>query len=114
MVIQKNIEDCGVADRAEVYALDVLRAIKILKKKGAKFDIIFIGAPYGNPNLELALQELASGSLLRERGIVVAEHRFKHQLASEFGVLSLKREARYGDTVLKFYQYENSNISRSF
>lgn len=103
-VMRENLENCGFTDRAEVYALDVVRALKILKRKGARFDIIFIGAPYGSPNLEKALQELADGSLLKEEGVVVAEHRFKLDLPSEFGKLGQVREARYGDTVLSLYR----------
>jgi len=103
-VIRENLKNCGFTDRSEVYALDVLRALRILKRKEAKFDIIFIGAPYGSPNLEKALEELGAGDLLKKEGVVIAEHRFKHTLASEFGVLKQVREARYGDTVLKFYK----------
>lgn len=109
-VVRENIADCQLEDRSEVYALDVLKALKILKRKGAKFDIIFLGAPYGNPALEKALEELADGSLLKDNGLVIAECRFKHALAQEFGKLTAKRAVRYGDTILTFY--ENSNLSR--
>jgi len=72
--------------------------------RNRKFDIIFIGAPYGSPNLEKALEELAEGDLLKSEGVIVAEHRFKHTLSPEFGVLRKVREARYGDTILVFYK----------
>ncbi|OGC22116.1 16S rRNA (guanine(966)-N(2))-methyltransferase RsmD [candidate division WOR-1 bacterium RIFOXYB2_FULL_42_35] len=107
-VIRENLAHCICEDRAEIYALDVLAAIKILKRKEAKFDIIFLGAPYGNPSLEKALEELADGVLLKENGLVIAECRFKHDLAPDFGKLTVKRTVRYGDTVLTFY--ESSNI----
>ena len=103
-VVRDNLQLCGFTDRSEVYALDVLRALKILKRKGAKFDIIFIGAPYDSPILVKAIEELSDGSLLNEGGIVVAEHRSKHKIEEEFGSLKQAREARYGDTVLTFYK----------
>lgn len=102
--IRENLNHCGFSDRAEVYALDVLRAIKILKRKGKKFDIIFIGAPYGSPHLEKALCELSEGSLLRTGGVAVAEHRKQHRLSEEYGVIKAFREAKYGETILTFYQ----------
>ena len=108
-VIRENLENCGFFDRAEVYALDVVRALRILKRRQAKFDIIFLGAPYGSPNLEKALQELSDSSLLNERGIVAAEHRKQHKLDESFGQLQKFRDAKYGETVLSFY--ENSNLS---
>ena len=108
-VIRENLETCGFTDRAEVYALDVIRTLKILKRKGAKFDIIFMGAPYGSPSLEEALQQLADGSLLRERGIVIAEHRKQHTLEDRYGNLGTFRTVRYGETELTFY--ENCDLS---
>lgn len=109
-VIRENLQNCGFTDRAEVYALDVIRAIKILKRKQAKFDIIFMGAPYGSPNLEKTLHELSDGALLKGKGIVVAEHRKQHRLEESYGSLKKLRDARYGETVLTFY--ESRNISR--
>jgi len=109
-VIRENLEHCEVSDRAEVYALNVLRALKILKKKGAKFDIMFLGAPYDSPNLEKALEQLSDGSLLREKGLVIAEHRKQHQIEDSYGILQKFKEAKYGETVLAFY--ENSSLSR--
>ena len=108
-VIRENLEDCGFTDRAEVYVLDAVRALKILKRKGAKFDIIFVGAPYGSPNLEKALDQLADGSLLKDSGIVIAEHRRQHRLAEQYEGLHAFRTVRYGETELTFY--ENRNLS---
>lgn len=102
-VIRDNLESCNFTDRTEVYVLDVVRALKILKRKEAKFDIIFIGAPYGSPNLERAVQELSDGTLLNPNGIVIAEHRKQHKLEDEYSALKIIRETRYGETVLKFY-----------
>jgi len=109
-VMRENVEFCGFAGRAEIYALEAVRALKILKKKEAKFDIIFIGAPYGSPNLAKALLELSDGGLLKERGFVVAEHRKQHQLEESYEKLLKFREAKYGETVFTFY--ENSSLSR--
>lgn len=111
-VIRENLEDCGFSDRAEVYALDVVRALKILKRKAAKFDIIFLGAPYDSPNLEIALQELSDGSLLKAETVVVAEHRRQRKLEASYGKLQAFREARYGETVLTFY--ENRSLPGQF
>ena len=102
--IRENLALCGFTDRAEVYALNVLRALKILDKKGAKFDIIFIGAPYGSRALEGSLEMLGSFGILKADSMIVAEHHFKHKLKDGYGKLGAFREERYGDTVLKFYK----------
>ncbi len=107
--LKENLENCQVSDQAEVYALDVIKALKILKKKEAKFDIIFIGAPYDNPILKKVLQELSDGSLLKEKGIVIAEHRKQHQVEATYEKLQKFRETNYGETELTFY--EHSSVS---
>lgn len=103
-VIRENLSNCGFQDRSEVYALDVLRALKILKRKGAKFDIIFLGAPYDSPLLEKALLDLGGAELLNESGLVIAEHRKQHLLQEEYGKLKNFRVTKYGETVLTFYE----------
>jgi len=102
-IIKENLAICAYADQAEVYALDVAQALKILKRKQAKFDIIFIGAPYDSPVLESALLDLSDCALLSENAVVVAEHRKQHPLQEAYGKLKRLREARYGETVLGFY-----------
>ena len=111
--IWENLNNTGFSDRAEVFALPVAAALKILNKKGAKFDIIFSGAPYGSPNLVEAMKYLGESALLKDSGLVVAEHRFsakggsasggKYNLDEDFGNLSRFRLERYGDTMFSFY-----------
>jgi len=103
-VIRENLTDLSLFDRAEVFALEVRRALKILNKKQAKFDIIFIGAPYGSPILSQTLKLLGKADLLKEGGIVVAEHRFKQLVDEEFDLLIRFRQERYGDTMFSFYK----------
>jgi len=109
-VIRKNLEETDLSDRAEVYAVDVIRALNLLDRKQAKFDIIFLGAPYDSPLLEKALIKLGQTNLASESGIVIAEHRKQHALEEEYGKLKSFRDARYGETVLTFY--ESCDLSR--
>ncbi len=102
--IRQNLAATELDPSAEVYSLDVLRAIKVLDRKGAKFDIIFLGAPYGSPILEEALERLSASGLVKDDALVVAEHRAKHEISENFGNLIKFRDSRYGDTVLSFYK----------
>jgi 16S rRNA (guanine966-N2)-methyltransferase len=103
-LIRENLELTGFHDRAEVYAVDALRGLNILGSKGAKFDLIFLGAPYDSPVLGKALNKLAEIELLAEDGIMIAEHRRQHPLAENYGRMFRFREARYGETILAFYR----------
>jgi len=108
-VIRQNLEGTGLKEQAEVYAVDAMRALNLLGRKGAGFDLIFLGAPYDSPSLEEALIKLGSADLLKPSGIVIAEHRKQHNIADKYGKLESFRETRYGETVLTFY--ENRDLS---
>ncbi|OGC04068.1 16S rRNA (guanine(966)-N(2))-methyltransferase RsmD [candidate division WOR-1 bacterium RIFOXYA12_FULL_43_27] len=103
-VIHENLKELSFDDRAEVYLIDALRAIKILASKGARFDIIFLGAPYNSPALDKALLILDGAEILKENGIIVAEYRFKQRIGEKLSKLKKIREQKYGDTMLSFYQ----------
>ena len=102
--IRENLAATELDSSAEVYSLEVLKAIKVLDSKGSKFDIIFLGAPYGSPILEKALEKLSGSGLVKDDALVVAEHRAKHEISQNFGNLVRFRDSRYGDTVLSFYK----------
>jgi 16S rRNA (guanine(966)-N(2))-methyltransferase RsmD len=102
-ILRENLALTGFTDRAEVYCLDVVKAIKIIDKAKGKFDIIFIGAPYGSPMLEETLKALAVTGLVDDDAVVVAEHSIRDKVSDSYGKLVKFRDSRYGDTVLSFY-----------
>ena len=105
-VIRENLELTRLADRAEVYSIDAIRAIKILDSKKASFDIIFLGPPYGSPLLEEAIEKISGSAILKRNGILVAEHRSNQKIKDSFGKLKKVRDSRYGDTILTFYKFK--------
>jgi len=107
--IRGNLAITGFSDRAEVYSIDVLRAIKLFNKKQAVFDIVYIGAPYDSPLLAETLEALSASTIICDDTIVVAERRNKHVISGAYGSLKLYRESRYGDTVLSFYGIKKGN-----
>ena len=108
-IIKDNLSEFGLYDRAEVYSLEAVRALKILNSKGAKFDIIFLGAPYNSPVLIDTLKLLGECDLLKPEGVIIAEHRFKQKVDSRFGGIIRFREEKYGDTMLGFFQLKIKN-----
>ncbi|MDI6731029.1 MAG: 16S rRNA (guanine(966)-N(2))-methyltransferase RsmD [Candidatus Margulisbacteria bacterium] len=108
-VIRENLEACGFSSQAKVYSADVLQALKILKRRQAKFAIIFLGAPYDSPVLDKALQFISECGILDKNGVFIAEHRKQHILPDRYGKYLCVRSERYGETVFNFY--EESNLS---
>lgn len=107
-IIRQNLKNTELTELADVYALDVLHALRILGRKKTKFDIIFLGAPYDSPTLEKALEKLGELELLKHTGVVIAEHRKQHKLQEEYGRLKIFRENKYGETVLGFYKIQDN------
>ena len=102
--LRENLELAGFSDRAEVYCLDVLKAVGVINRNGGKFDIVFVGAPYDDPVLEKTLQEIASANIVDKGGVVIAEHSRRSKVVDSYGRLLKYRDSRYGDTILSFYR----------
>ena len=101
--LRENLEITGFQDRAEVFCLEVDKALGVIEREKACFDIVFIGAPYGSPALEKALSRLAATVMVDKDGVVIAEHSFRDSIQERYGGLVKFRDARYGDTVMSFF-----------
>ena len=111
--LRENLALTGFSDRAEVYCLDVIKALKVIDKAKGNFDIVFIGAPYagpagrqGSPALEETLKVIAVTEIIDRDGVVVAEHSIRDKISDSYGKLIKSRDCEYGDTVLSFYSAE--------
>ena len=113
-IIERNLHICGLLTESQVrYHLlrrDVMKGITYLCKRSAMFEIIYFDPPYG---VDLArgsqlyatcLPLLAESSLLCVGGILLVEHAKQYVVPDAVGILRRSRQARYGDTVVSFYQ----------
>ncbi len=99
-IIREILERYRLKERALVIK-DVAR--NFLKKTEMIFDIIFLDPPYDSNELEVVLPIISGSDILREKGIVIAEHSSKQQLSSLKGLI-LKKSYRYGDTSLSVFR----------
>jgi 16S rRNA (guanine966-N2)-methyltransferase len=107
-IISENLQHTKLADKARVLNLDYIRALQLLKKEGAKFDIIFLDPPYNKNFIQNTLKNLIDNDIISKNGILVAEHNLKDILPEKEGKLKMIRsEKKYGDTVLSFYRPED-------
>jgi 16S rRNA G966 N2-methylase RsmD len=81
----------------------VLRVLPRLARQRESFDIIFLDPPYGTGLAARTLELVASGDLVRPRGIVIVERFAKELLPERVGNLRRIRERAHGQTVLSFY-----------
>lgn len=98
-VMKHNIEQTGFEERSQT----VLSKVEsFINKPSGPYNIVFLDPPYAD-ELQPLLEQIAGAGLLKPDAIVVAEHVKKQTSPATAGGLTLYREAKYGDTVLAFY-----------
>lgn len=114
-VIKSNISGCGVNSgepHVNIVKLDALRGLAYLARCNARFDLIYFDPPYDSGIHEACLRQIGLNKLLSPSGQVVVERRRERRTdpaAPEAShELKLKRQERYGDTVISFYQMEDT------
>jgi 16S rRNA (guanine966-N2)-methyltransferase len=80
---------------------------------GGPYDVVLVDPPYDRPDdLARALEAIAAagppprrGSILREKGVVVAKHSTRTPPPAQIGLLRSARERQFGDSGLLFYRW---------
>ncbi len=99
-VVRHNRDILGFVDKAQVV---FSKAEAFLKKPSGPFDIVFLDPPYAE-EIKPLLELISKAGMLKPDAIVIAEHFKKQPSPESAGGLVLYREAKYGDTILAFYQ----------
>lgn len=102
--IKEKLMTTGFRRKAKVITKKALSFLADAGLKGDTFDIIFLDPPYHTDEINGALSVIGSSHLLKDDGVVIAEHFVKRQLSHEFGRLRFLRDYKYGDTVLSLYK----------
>jgi len=108
-LIKQNLAKLGLAGRAKVYQLDAFEAIARFERRGRRFDLIFVGPPYGEGLAGKTLERLAGSSIVEEDGLVITEvfKKERAEMEERYGRLSLIRERKYGDNLILVYYRQN-------
>ena len=70
-IINKNLEETRLKDKAKVINTDYLVTLSKIKDK--KFDIIFLDPPYKSDYVEKSIEYISKYNLLAENGIIIVE-----------------------------------------
>ena len=102
--IRQNLKRRDFLEAAEIKCLDFEKALSSFAKKEERFDLIFADPPYEQRLGEKILQKVSQCDILFPDGLLIIEHYKKEILPQEVGNLILKKQRKYGDTVLSFYE----------
>ena len=104
--IRENLHRLLLTDRTKVWITPVARALRLLARRGETFDMIFLDPPYEHKWIGATLKIIGEGKLLRESGVLVAEHSIREKVEPRYGSLSLRDQRRYGSSLLSFFVRE--------
>jgi len=103
-VISDNLAHCGITSDVKLVNRDALTALKYYAAHGLQFDLIYFDPPYDSGIYSPVMFLLGTRGLVTPGGLVVAEHRRKDNLATDYGELQRSRVLNQGDSALSFYK----------
>jgi 16S rRNA (guanine966-N2)-methyltransferase len=107
--ISANLELCGISPelpRIMLLNMGISRAMEYFRRHNIQFDIIFLDPPYRRGLVGKSLKEISACGILSADGEVIAEHDVREDAPKQVGMLVMKRQRRYGTTLLSFYTVE--------
>lgn len=101
-IIHENIMMTGFEDRTKTLRGDGLKLLEKMQKES--FDLVFIDPPYNQGLSRECLEIISCGNYLASKGVIIVETSREEEIPVEIGYLSLRKQSRYGDTLIWYYQ----------
>lgn len=101
---RQNTEALGFSGQVELVAQPVVRALDTLKRRGARFELIFADPPYAARVVETVLDGVTAAGLLSPGGMLVVEHDKRESAPEVHAGLTREDQRRFGDTLVSFYR----------
>lgn len=102
-IIRENLLHTKLQHRSSIYSLDFAAAAAKLASEGRKFDIVFLDPPYNKNFIQEALKMLTKNDIIRDNGILAAEHHAADRLPEREGGLETLSSRKYGETMITLY-----------
>lgn len=105
--IRANLAALEIEAGYMIIQREAASALRMLDTQAVVCDFCYVDPPYrARKDYDRVLGFLSSARLLREEGLVIAEHDKHFDPGEAFGSLRRQRELRQGDSVLSFYLRE--------
>lgn len=104
--IEEIVEKIGLIGRAYIYCEQVDIFLKRAARSAERFDIIFADPPYASDEVDKVLSLIGEYGILDAQGVLLIEHEKKKKIPEKMESLTLKKQYRYGDTMLALYRNE--------
>lgn len=107
-IINKNLEETKLVDKAKVIKGDYIETLKKLKIQDKRFDIIFLDPPYKSDYVIKSIQHIIELNLLKEKGIIIVETDDENKIEEikEKKELEVYDTRKYGIAIIIFIRKE--------
>ena len=104
-IIKQNLEVTKLGENAEIINEDVYAAIERLRRRGDKFDIIFMDPPYAAGYYVPVMEAIKKADILAAEGYIVAESAKGVDFTAAEG-FKIFKERKCGPAVMNFLNLE--------
>lgn len=104
-VIRKNIKNCSLENKANVYKWDITRNLNCIKKTTTPFNLVFIDPPYSKGMMNNTLENLENTNTLDEGARIVMEHDSSDTIQTLSPRFKITDCRTYGRTSVSFLIY---------
>ena len=104
-VLSRNIQVCGLAERAAVLRWNAARDLDCLRKHKPPFRLIFLDPPYHQGLVAPTLAHLHAARCMAQGARLVVEHGAQDPLPELRDAYVLEDQRRYGKTLVSFLAY---------
>ena len=104
-LLKENVKNLKFEEFCNPMNMDSYDALRLLAKKGKKFDLIFIDPPYCREMIPEAIKLIEENDMLIEDGIIVTKIDSVEEIYEGYKDIKLNRSKKYGNTTVCFYKY---------
>ncbi|WP_027359192.1 16S rRNA (guanine(966)-N(2))-methyltransferase RsmD [Desulforegula conservatrix] len=105
--IRKNLEHCGIADKAKLIRWDIEKNLNCIKDMDNKFDMVFLDPPYEKNLVKTTLKHLGICGSIASEACVIVQHSKDEPIdlkgIEEF--YSMEKDRRYGKNIVSILRY---------
>ena len=94
-----------MAEDFEIIKNDYLSALAEFKRKGVKFDLVYLDPPYKSDYAMKSLEKLNEYELLNDDATIVVEHEFQNDLQNLNKCYIIKKSKKYGIAFVDVLKY---------
>ena len=98
--MRRSLEEFGLGEKGQVRRGTVPKALDGLE---GGYDLTFLDPPYDMEDWRGVMERIGDGNLVRDEGLVAAEHSSRRPLEGAYGRLVRTEQRAYGDTALSIF-----------